>query len=225
MENSVFLYAESARRKEQKRKVLQQGEKTLVKGKKRSAAVSPCPVREHRPPRPPGKQAPPAASAAAPPAPQAEQRAVKPGDEALAAMPVRTSMSQVLTLKPAPKVPRKAAVVRVRVARPVAAPAAPAAPHPVDPTAKRLVASEERLLLESQDMDLFKTGKAAKVAVCPECQHELVKVVCLGTTVRTCVGCKGMWLSYSVVREFSEHMDWFRQAGPAIHGALRPPEG
>jgi len=90
--------------------------------------------------------------------------------------------------------------------------AAPAPELPAPP----LEAGEERLLLESKAMDLFGTGQSAKPAVCPECHHELLKVVCLGTAVRVCIMCKGTWLPYSVVQEFAQTNDWFRQLGPAF---------
>jgi len=39
--------------------------------------------------------------------------------------------------------------------------------------------------------------------------------------VRACLECKGIWLGYSVVRDFARENDWFRQLGAAIQPALR----
>ena len=74
----------------------------------------------------------------------------------------------------------------------------------------------ERLLLETQALDLFGTGKRGHVAICPDCRHEIVKVVCLGTAIRACLECKGVWLPYTVVRDFARSNEWFLQVGPAI---------
>jgi hypothetical protein len=85
------------------------------------------------------------------------------------------------------------------------------------PTVKpALKGSEERLLLESKELDLFETGQSMKVSVCPECAHELVKVVCLGTPVRVCLECKGTWFPYPVVRDFAREHEWFQQLTPAV---------
>jgi hypothetical protein len=88
-----------------------------------------------------------------------------------------------------------------------------------------LKASEERLLLESEALDLFGTGPSTKVCVCPDCHHELVRVVCLGTAVRACLACKGVWLALPVVKEFARNDEWFQQVGSAIQAAARPPAG
>jgi hypothetical protein len=65
-------------------------------------------------------------------------------------------------------------------------------------------------------MDLFGKGQRQAVSVCPDCRHELVKVVCLGTTVRVCLECKGTWFPFSVVQEFARKNEWFQQLGPAF---------
>jgi hypothetical protein len=83
-----------------------------------------------------------------------------------------------------------------------------------------LKASQDRLLLESRDLDLCKTGRGGKTAVCPDCHHELIKVVCLGTPVRVCLECKGTWFPYAVVRDFAQDNEWFRQLGPAVQMAM-----
>jgi hypothetical protein len=86
----------------------------------------------------------------------------------------------------------------------------------IPPSVAGLKANEERLLLESRELDLFGTGTARKVAICPDCQHEIVRVVCLGVAVRACLECKGVWFSYPNVREFSRDNEWFQNIGPAI---------
>ena len=83
-------------------------------------------------------------------------------------------------------------------------------------SATGLKANEERLLLESKELDLFGTGTTSKVSVCPDCQHEAVKIVCLGIPVRACLDCKGVWLSYPLVKKFAREQEWFLQLGPAI---------
>jgi len=100
-----------------------------------------------------------------------------------------------------------------------------AAPLAQPGSAPPLEGTQERLMLESAEMDLFGRGEPSKVHVCPDCHHELVRVVCLGTTVRGCVACKGVWFPLSVVHEFSRRDDWFKNLGPALHAAARPAVG
>jgi Zn-finger nucleic acid-binding protein len=87
-----------------------------------------------------------------------------------------------------------------------------------------LEANEERLLLESAAMDLFGTGKRQPPQVCPDCHHEIVKVVCLGTAVGVCVECKGTWLPYAVVQELGRQSEWFRELGRAFQLAREAEE-
>lgn len=101
-------------------------------------------------------------------------------------------------------------LVQPRAKRPVAGAAHGIAPAP------QLMASEERLLLESGKLDLFGQKHANKLAVCPDCHHELVNIICLGTRVRACFTCKGVWFPYQVIHDFARDSDWFRQVGPAI---------
>ena len=122
--------------------------------------------------------------------------------------------------RPAPRPARPAPGSRPAATRPTHGQPAPARPGGPQPR-PQLKAKDDRLLIESDDFDLFGTGKSSKVCVCPECNHELVKIVCLGTPVRACLECKGIWLGYSVVRDFARENDWFRQLGAAIQPALR----
>lgn len=69
-------------------------------------------------------------------------------------------------------------------------------------------------------MDLFGTGKRPRIAVCPECHHELIPIVCLGVPVRVCNECRGTWFPYAVVQEFARKEEWFQQLGPAVGRAL-----
>jgi len=99
------------------------------------------------------------------------------------------------------------------------APARNAPPRPGSPRrapAGAVHVNPERLLLETQALDLFGTGKRGHVAICPDCRHEIIKVVCLGTAVRACLECKGVWLPYTVVRDFARSNEWFQQLGHAI---------
>ena len=59
-------------------------------------------------------------------------------------------------------------------------------------------------------------GHTLAAVTCPQCQHELAKVVCLGVTVRVCMECSGTWLPYPVVQEFASKIDWFRELRPAV---------
>ena len=130
---------------------------------------------------------------------QAQKRAATPGARGSTGRPPVSRPPNAQGLKPeAPKAPP---------ARPGHPRRAPGAPVHVNP---------ERLLLETQALDLFGTGKRGHVAICPDCRHEIVKVVCLGTAIRACLECKGVWLPYTVVRDFARSNEWFLQLGPAI---------
>ena len=72
-------------------------------------------------------------------------------------------------------------------------------------------------------MDLFGVGTKPTVTVCPDCQHELVRVVCLGTPVHVCLQCRGTWFSYPVVQDFAQKDEWFRELGPAVKLAFEKP--
>ncbi|MBI4600758.1 MAG: zf-TFIIB domain-containing protein [Planctomycetes bacterium] len=124
----------------------------------------------------------------------------------------------------APVVSSMSQVLRARAARQAGQPSAPGAarsPVPVPAPSAR----DERGLLESQELDLYKTGRTAKVRACPECRLELLKVLCLGTEARVCPECKGLWLPYEAVRAFAGEVEWFRQLGAAVQAASRPQSG
>ena len=91
---------------------------------------------------------------------------------------------------------------------------APRASQPLPEPA--LQGSEDRLLLETQELDLFHKNVRSKVLVCPDCHHELVKLMCLGKMVPVCCHCRGIWLSRNLVGEFAQEIDWFQQLGPAV---------
>jgi hypothetical protein len=67
---------------------------------------------------------------------------------------------------------------------------------------------------------LYGKGPVSETSVCPDCHHELVKVVCLGTTVRVCIQCRGTWFPYSVLKDFADRDEWFRQLAPAVQLSL-----
>jgi hypothetical protein len=195
--DSTFYYSESARRRAKKLEALAQGDV-------RQGAI---------PPDPACKPTPPAASATAGPARPSPGRAGR-----VATKPVR---GPVPAAQKGPAIRRPAGAETLgggiyRKTRPAPAPRGARPARGAAAPVAVLKANEERLLLESQALDLFGTGKGSKVCVCPDCQHEIVKVVCLGTPVRACLECKGVWLSYPVVREFARGQDWFIQLGPAI---------
>jgi hypothetical protein len=207
--DSTFLYAESARRKAKKMKALAQGAGLEPAGAAGAPGAGPA-----SPAVPaPGRVRPPRAVRVAKPGQPAAPGATRPairrpaGAETLGGGSYR---------KPQARPPQAAPPAPRAVAPPQAAARRPAARTP----ATALKANEERLLLESKELDLFGTGKASKVSVCPDCQHEAVKVVCLGIPVRACLECKGVWLSYPVVREFAREQEWFLQLGPAIQLAI-----
>lgn len=270
---TTFIYSESAKRKAQKRKALEEGE--AEQRKLAQAGKAPGPEEqpwEHRPPHPPGKNlrhagqpepvarpAPAAPAMAAKPAvrvvrkPQKSAAAApaagmptlaRPAGPASPAAPkapaAPAAAAQRVRVKPAAAQAPAAGVTRVRAqpaasaatrpavraagARPAtartAATARPATTGPLP--APELKASEERLLLESKELDLFGKGAATKVCVCPDCHHELVRVICLGTPVRTCLECKGVWIPLPVVRDFARNNEWFAQLGPAIQATTGP---
>jgi hypothetical protein len=197
--DSTFIYTESARRKVNKMKALAEGaaEQGLPPGTPPPASGTPVPVAA-RPPRAARKTVRPiqtgAAAGARPPAIRRPAGAETIGG----------GLYKKGQAKQATAVPRPAGAQPARAERRARTPAT------------GLKANEERLLLESKELDLFGTGTRSKVCICPDCQHEVVKVVCLGTPVRACLDCKGVWLSYPVVREFAREQEWFLQLGPAI---------
>ena len=225
--NESFVYTESVRRRAQKLKALAEGEEE----QKRLAGAAPTkkgspaalqPTRRgaappttssvravKRTPPGPGPSArsgakaagrgPPATSRTVSPLPSAPSNRQKPSRTGGIVMPGSATPSKV----------RSSPGTNTRQARTNTG-RVPA----VKPTT--LKASEERLLLESKELDLFETGQSMKVSVCPECAHELVKVVCLGTPVRVCLECKGTWFPYPVLREFARDNEWFQQLTPAV---------
>lgn len=72
------------------------------------------------------------------------------------------------------------------------------------------------MLLETQELDLFHKKTKSRLLVCPECHHELVKLMCCGKMVPVCCHCRGIWLNRSTVGEFAEEIDWFQQLSPAV---------
>src|SRR5213594_378389 len=210
MEKS-FLYSESARRKAKKIKALEDGvveQSTLVRAKQARKNI----VREHRPPHPVQNRAVVKTTIRAPLAVAASSNPSRP----LSAQ-ARSVISAPAKVPPPSLIrPARAQVTRLKAkdALPLPPRAAPPLPPP------KLKASHERLLLESKDLDLFNTGRTGKPAVCPDCHHELLKVVCLGTAVRVCLDCKGTWFPYSVVRDFAQDIEWFQQLGPAVQMAI-----
>lgn len=188
---TTFIYSESAKRRAKKREALEQGE--------------------------------------------AEQKQFESAHHHQPAAPVKASPLAPAG-QPAASAPRAAPAPRAQAARaPAARPAAASAGRPAAALGTRspqgvrtvqrgalrppaLKASEERLLLESDKMNLFgKTGKKRQAAlVCPDCHHELIYVVCLGKQVRVCAECKGTWVPYAAVVEFAKDNDWFKQLGPAF---------
>ena len=84
------------------------------------------------------------------------------------------------------------------------------------PAPPALQGSEDRLLLETQELDLFHKKTKSKLLVCPDCHHELVKLMCLGKMVPVCCHCRGVWLNRNLVGEFAQEIDWFQQLGPAV---------
>jgi hypothetical protein len=190
MDQKSLFYAESARRRARKAKALQEGEEEQHRNE---SGRKLGPLWEHRPPRP-------EPAATAPPARATQRRpgARKPGLPPKAGKRARPS---------APR-PSTAGAAR-RPTGPAGAPKSKVRPP-------ELRASEERRLLESQELDLYSTGKTATPHVCPQCQHELAKVVCLGVNVRVCVECLGTWLPYPVVQDFASKIDWFRELRPAV---------
>jgi hypothetical protein len=59
-------------------------------------------------------------------------------------------------------------------------------------------------------MDLCEEEASPKVQICPDCTHELVRIVCLGASLRVCTGCRGFWFPFSVVQEFSKNQELFK---------------
>jgi hypothetical protein len=190
--DNQFYYAQSAKRRAKKMKALEEGQQEQQRREAARGKGIHTPLWEHRPPKTDDTQGPePRGRTATRPG---SSRAVKPGGPQKA---------------PSPQQARPAARTQA-VRRPTrGTPGQKARPSPP------LVASKERQLLESADLDLFNKGQTSMVSVCPECRHELVKVHCLGTAVKVCTECKGTWLPYSVVQEFARQQDWFRQLGPA----------
>ena len=197
--DSTFYYAESARRKAKKMKALAEGLEA-----EQAQGISP------------------GANMAAPPSPAVPARArpqktVKKVARPASAAPV--SQPRVPAIRrPAGAETLGGGMYKKAQAKQLAPGAAPraAARRASRGPAGGLKANEERLLLESKELDLFGTGTKSKVCVCPDCQHEAVKMVCLGISIRACLECKGVWLPYPVVREFAREQEWFLQLGPAI---------
>jgi hypothetical protein len=229
---TTFVYSESARRKAQKKKALEEGEaeqKKLAHLAQPSAKDQPW---EHRPPHPPGKDTrragqPERVARPAPAAPGAVKAVVRVIRKKAAAQPAPGAVAQAA--RPRAAAPARAAAQRAAAARPAASkPAMAGAARPGSSRtlpAPELKASEERLLLESQELDLYGKGAPAKVCVCPDCHHELVRVVCLGTPVRACLECKGVWLPLPVVRDFARENEWFAQLGAAMQAIAKPTAG
>ena len=189
--DGMFPYTESARRKAKKEKALQEGLLSGVLPESPEEAARPQNPLEYRVMS--RKKAP------------AQKRAAAPGARAAGVRAPGSRPPSASAMKPgAPK------------AHPARnAPARPGSPRRV-PGAGGVHVNPERLLLETQALDLFGTGKRGHVAICPDCRHEIVKVVCLGTAVRACLECKGVWLPYNVVRDFARSNEWFLQLGHAI---------
>src|SRR5688572_4307179 len=154
--DGMFPYTESARRKARKEKALQEGLLSGVLPESPEEAAHPQNPLEYRVMNRSAKKSP------------AQKRPAAPGARAAA---VRA---------PGARSPNAPAV---KPGAPKAHPARNAPPRPGSPRrpqgAGGVHVNPERLLLETQALDLFGTGKRGHVAICPDCHHEIVKVVCL----------------------------------------------
>jgi hypothetical protein len=191
--DGMFPYTESARRKARKEKALQEGLLSGVLPESPEEAAHPQNPLEYRVMDRQAKKSP------------AQKRPAAPGARAAAVRAPGARSPNAPAVKPG--------APRAHPAR--NAPARPGSPRRPQ-GAGGVHVNPERLLLETQALDLFGTGKRGHVAICPDCHHEIVKVVCLGTAVRACLECKGVWLPYTVVRDFARGNEWFLQVGYAI---------
>jgi len=225
MEDS-FVYAQCARRKAQKKTAIDEGEAAAAKAKQASAMTRARAAQAPRVPKPSAGPRPrvkvlrkvKAATAARVPGslePRGDAGApvVLPATPSVLEAPVLSSVSQVINAR------------QLRAAEAEAAATALAEAQGVEPRS-------ERSLLESEALDLFKTGRAAAPSIpvapaqeCPECRRQLATVVCHGSTVRACLGCKGIWMPNSVVHEVAAKCAWHQQVIVAIQTAAARASG
>lgn len=87
---------------------------------------------------------------------------------------------------------------------------------------------DDKSLLESANLDLFKTGNiptpckpvtASPAQLCPQCCQEMATIVCHGSAVGACLGCKAIWVPNSVVHELAAQSEWHQQVIAAMQTA------